>query len=400
MVRYGQVRREAAFGLPLCVVALRVVAAALACTLPANGVAAQDLTIAVAGPMTGHAQRLGLELKTGAELAVEDINGRGGVLGRKLTLALHDDKCEPLPAAAIATELAAAAPALIIGHACTTSALAAADIYGRTNTLFIATGSAHPRLTSPRRGPTVFRLPAKETIIGDFIAVELATFFPSGAIAIVHDRAQVSRVAAQQVITALTRFNRAPGVVIPFASGEKSYDTLIDAVLAAEPAGLLFAGFPQEAAMIVKGLRARGSNATVFGTDTLAVADFWKLADAAGQGVIVPLAPDLTAWPEAKPLAARLAARGVNPTRAAILAYSAIVAWTAAAESAQSVAHGDVSTALGKTRFATPIGVFGFGADGEPTIPAYTLNVWRNGELVPVRPPGSTPPAAPAAKAP
>lgn len=343
--------------------------------------------------MTGHAQRLGLELKTGAELAVEDLNAQGGVLGKTITLSTHDDKCEPLPAVAVATDLAAAAPALVIGHACTTSALAAADIYGKTNTLFIATGSAHPRLTSPRRGPTIFRLPAKETIVGDFLAVELATFFPAGPIAVVHDRAQVSRVAAQQVITALTRFNRTPAVVIPFASGEKSYDTLIDAVMAAEPAGLFFAGFPQEAAMFAKGLRARGSAATIFGTDTLAVQDFWKLADTAGEGVIVPLAPDLTAWPEAKPLALRLQARGVTPTRAAILAYSAIIAWKAAAEAAQSVAHADVSTALGKAKFATPIGAFSFGADGEPSIPAYTLNVWRNGELVPVRPPGSTPPA-------
>jgi branched-chain amino acid transport system substrate-binding protein len=376
--------REAAARPPLFVrasaVATLIAALAGVTTPPAR--AADEIMIAVAGPMTGHAARVGQELKAAAEIAVEDINAARGVLGKPVKLSVHDDACGPLPAATVA---------LVIGHACTGAALAAADVYAKNNTLFIATGSAHPRLTAPRRGPTIFRLPAKETLIGDFIAAELVKFFPSGNIAVVHDRAQLSRLAAQQVITGLTKLNRQPATVIAFASGEKSYDSLIDAVIAADAAGLFFAGFPHEAAMIARGLRGKGAATTIFGTDTLAAPEFWRLADSAGQGVIVPLAPNLTAWPEATPLATRLKARGVEPSRTAILAYSAIAAWRAAVNAADSIVPADVATTLGTAKFATPIGALTFDADGEPSLPPYALNMWRDGALMQVRAPGTSP---------
>src|SRR5262249_16597628 len=56
---------------------------------------AQDITIAVAGPMTGSESAMGRQMKNGAEQAVADLNGSGGVLGKKLTLDIEDDACDP-----------------------------------------------------------------------------------------------------------------------------------------------------------------------------------------------------------------------------------------------------------------------------------------------------------------
>ncbi|HEY0331574.1 MAG TPA: ABC transporter substrate-binding protein, partial [Rhodopseudomonas sp.] len=47
---------------------------------------AQDITVAVAGPMTGGESAFGRQLQNGAEQAVADINAAGGVLGKKLAL--------------------------------------------------------------------------------------------------------------------------------------------------------------------------------------------------------------------------------------------------------------------------------------------------------------------------
>ena len=40
---------------------------------------AQDVTVAVAGPMTGGESAFGRQMKNGAEMAVADINAAGGV---------------------------------------------------------------------------------------------------------------------------------------------------------------------------------------------------------------------------------------------------------------------------------------------------------------------------------
>ena len=62
----------------------------------AAGVAsAQDIKIAVVGPITGSNAALGEQMKRGAEMAVKDINAKGGVLGKKLNLTLGDDACDP-----------------------------------------------------------------------------------------------------------------------------------------------------------------------------------------------------------------------------------------------------------------------------------------------------------------
>ena len=43
-----------------------------------------DISIAVAGPMTGQYASFGKQMRDGAEMAVKDINAAGGILGQKI----------------------------------------------------------------------------------------------------------------------------------------------------------------------------------------------------------------------------------------------------------------------------------------------------------------------------
>ena len=67
---------------------------------------AQDVTVAVAGPMTGGESAFGRQMKNGAEMAVADINAAGGVNGKKLALNVEDDACDPKQARSIAEKIA------------------------------------------------------------------------------------------------------------------------------------------------------------------------------------------------------------------------------------------------------------------------------------------------------
>jgi len=58
--------------------------AALVLTLAAPAAAA-DVLIGTAGPLTGSNAWLGEQLRQGAQMAVRDLNGSGGVLGEKPT---------------------------------------------------------------------------------------------------------------------------------------------------------------------------------------------------------------------------------------------------------------------------------------------------------------------------
>ena len=54
-----------------------------------------DVSIGVAGPITGQYASFGEQLKRGAEKAVADLNAAGGVNGEKLVLEVGDDACDP-----------------------------------------------------------------------------------------------------------------------------------------------------------------------------------------------------------------------------------------------------------------------------------------------------------------
>src|SRR4051794_41410611 len=88
---------------------------------------AQDITVGVAGPMTGGESAFGRQMKNGAEQAVADLNAAGGVLGKKLKLDVGDDACDPKQARSIAEKFAGAKVPFVAGHYCSSSSIPASE---------------------------------------------------------------------------------------------------------------------------------------------------------------------------------------------------------------------------------------------------------------------------------
>src|ERR1700710_574053 len=82
---------------------------------------AQDITIAVAGPMTGGESAFGRQMKNGAEQAVADLNAAGGLLKKKLALFVGDDACDPKQERSAAEKNASSKIPFVAGHFCSSS---------------------------------------------------------------------------------------------------------------------------------------------------------------------------------------------------------------------------------------------------------------------------------------
>ena len=116
----------------------------LAC---AGSAAAQDITIGIAGPMTGQYATFGQQFKNGATLAVADINAAGGVLGKKLKMDIEDDACDPKQARSVAEKLVGRNVPVVIGHFCSGSSIPASDVYADAGVLEITPASTNPKFT-------------------------------------------------------------------------------------------------------------------------------------------------------------------------------------------------------------------------------------------------------------
>ncbi len=259
--------------------------AMLAAVCPPSATAAT--LIGVAGPANGREQGIADAIRQAAEAAINEINGKGGVLGEPLELIVLDDACTEGGAAAAAQTFIQKQVRLVVGHPCAKAALAAAGLYGPAGIVFIATVSRHPRLTDKRAGKTIFRLAGRDDRQGAVAADWLSAQPGSGPIAVVHDKTSYSRTLAAAVSTALVAKSQPAPLDLPIVASENDYAPAIKALTAAKPRAIFFAGYPAEANIIVTAARSAGLTAPVLGSESLATADFARQPAAKDTSVTV-----------------------------------------------------------------------------------------------------------------
>src|SRR5690606_9571607 len=109
--------------------------------------AAEPISIGLAGPVTGPVAQYGDMQSMGANMAIEQINKSGGVNGRMLEAVTYDDACDPKQAVAVANKIVNDGIQFVVGHLCSGSSQPAADIYEEEGILMITAASTAPELT-------------------------------------------------------------------------------------------------------------------------------------------------------------------------------------------------------------------------------------------------------------
>jgi len=159
---------------------------------------AQDIKIGIAGPITGPLAFLGQHIKWGGELAVDEINQKGGVLGRKLAFLMQDSACRPADGVASAEKLLSQDRVdVMLGDVCSGSTIAVMPVMEKAQKPFIVTISTHPDITSKAGvggNKWVFRTVANDGMIADVVAEKMKGY---KSIAIVGEDTDYGRGAAR-----------------------------------------------------------------------------------------------------------------------------------------------------------------------------------------------------------
>src|SRR5689334_12648688 len=116
----------------LCVVVATVLAACIAPTQPGaqSAPTTGSITIAVSGPLTGAMAQYGAQWKKGFDLALEEINGAGGVNGRKLEYIFEDSQSDPKQSVVVAQKFVADSRIVVeLGDFSSSASMAASKIY-------------------------------------------------------------------------------------------------------------------------------------------------------------------------------------------------------------------------------------------------------------------------------
>ncbi len=344
-----------------------------------------EIVIAVVGPQANaNASKPFVSaterIAAAATAFVAAINQSDGLLGKKLRVIIVDDGCDRTKAETVARDLVQQRVALVLGHPCIHPALAAADVYGRENILFIATANRHPALTAKRSGPTVFRLDGRDDRQGEAAGAILAQLARSGPVAIIHDRTAYARALADAAEATVKTLSGSAAITATIVGGDKDYPLVVKKVREAK--AIFFAGFPMEAGFLFTALRDAGSRAVFIGSDSLATTELAATFAADAKGVRVLLAAGLT--PLGTPSA--LPAVAATPTDVIITAKidataspstaAALTMFGSALVEAQSTDGAALAAALTAKAYATQLGPIRFSATGDATIASFEVWEW------------------------
>ncbi|MCA1960321.1 MAG: ABC transporter substrate-binding protein [Desulfomonile sp.] len=138
-----------------------LVLAALAVLIAAPCVQAQEKVIKIGAlyPMTGRAGVYGLDSVDAAEMAIAEINEKGGVKGYKLELINTDDKAKPDYAVRVAKRYIDEDKVhFLFGVVSSAVGLAVTEVSKQNKKIFIGTDHASTQLTADKKQPYYFRV--------------------------------------------------------------------------------------------------------------------------------------------------------------------------------------------------------------------------------------------------
>lgn len=157
---------------------------------------AQPIVIGVSTAQTGPAAVAAEWELWGVNLAVEEINAAGGVLGRKLEILVMDNKCNPSEAVNVANKLVEAKVVAIEGSHCSSAHLASMKIIQDAKIPMITGIASNPQITtlSGKGGNDyAFRISASDAGMMQALGIYLANKKPFKTVAIVAEDSDFGR---------------------------------------------------------------------------------------------------------------------------------------------------------------------------------------------------------------
>jgi branched-chain amino acid transport system substrate-binding protein len=351
--------------------------------LTAGAATAADLKVAVVGPITGQYAAFGEQMKRGAEMAVQDINAKGGALGRKLSISVGDDACDPKQAVNVANQMANNGVSFIDGHYCSGSSIPASAVYAENGILQISPASTNPALTddAAKKGwNNVFRVCGRDDAQGRTAGRYIVEHYKDKPVAILHDKSPYGKGLADETKKAINAAGMKEAMYEATNADDKDFSALISKMKQANIALIYLGGYHTEAGLLVRQAREQGLKAPLLSGDALATDEFWTITGPAGEGSLMTFPPEPRNLPSAQAVVAGFRKQGYEPEGYTLFTYAAMQVYTQAVGLAKSDKIDDVSKAMHANKFDTVIGTVGFDQKGDVVGPDYVVYVWHNGK--------------------
>ncbi|MFM8320426.1 MAG: branched-chain amino acid ABC transporter substrate-binding protein [Chloroflexota bacterium] len=223
-----------------------------------SGAAAGKGTIKIAtqSPLSGGQSAIGVDIKNGAELALEQLKGPLEAMGFKVELAPYDDQANPDTGVANSKNIVADKDVLcVVGHYNSGVQIPSSENYHLAQLANVSPANTNPKVTE-RGYPEVSRIVGRDDVQG-VVAAQFAAGKGAKSAYVVHDKTAYG----QGIAEFFKREAESKGMqVMGFEGTEEkaNFDALLAPMLAANPDVVFFGGIYDQASVFFKQAREKG----------------------------------------------------------------------------------------------------------------------------------------------
>jgi len=253
----------------------------------------KEITIGATLPLSGDAAVWGNNTKEGIELAVEEINSKGGVLGKRIVVVYEDTQALPDKGVSAYRKLTQVdkVPA-IIDDSVSSVTLAMAPLAKKDNVVILATGATAPKISEA--GPYVFRIWNSDAYEGEVAAQYAFTTLNLRKVALLFINNDYGKGLEEVFKIAFTKQG---GKVIASESFEQNSADMrsqLTKIKAADADGLYLIGYPKETPIALRQTKELGLNVALIGTVAMNDPKLIETAGNSAEGLVFPYPKDST----------------------------------------------------------------------------------------------------------
>jgi branched-chain amino acid transport system substrate-binding protein len=254
----------------------------------------KPIKIGLASMLTGDYASLGIDIRHGAEMAIEE---KGRLLGRSIVLQAEDDGCAGPPSVAIAEKICNDPLVVgLVGYMCSGGSKPASDIHNKYKVVMISPSSTALELTA--RGIPVFFRTCWNDKIQARRAAEFALSKGWKKAAVLHDKSDYGQSLAEDFAAHVKKAGGTILAVEGLTRGDKDFTPVLTKIKPLRPQLIYFGGMAAEGVLVVRQMKRVGIQAEFLSDDgCFTEKDFIQAGGSAAVGSFITYAqePD-PAW--------------------------------------------------------------------------------------------------------
>ena len=343
-----------------------------------------EILVGEYGSLTGSEATFGTSTHNGIMMAVDEINARGGVNGRKIKVITEDDQSKQEEAANAVTKLISQNNVVaVLGEVASSSSLAAGPICQANKVPMITPSSTNDDVT--KKGDFIFRVCFTDSYQGQSLGRYVARDLGVRRVAILTDvRSDYSQGLARWFESTYTALGGKVVARASYSKGDSDFKAQLTALKGSNPEILFVPGYYSDVAQIAIQARDLGISAPLVGGDG------WespKLIEIGGKALEGSYYSNHYFYGDPAPLVSDFVRKYKDryhetPDGMAALGYDAARVLADAMKRARKIEGADLRDAIGATKnFAGVTGSITIGPDRNAVGKKLVIEEIRNGQL-------------------